>query len=177
MFPRTPDLNFYLPATYDLKTVLPSRSDIDLGMRKKMEFTLRMIEKQNAYSFDMSTSAQVKAIMGRTIEELKAGAKPVENPIMRIRQLETHLGTEAVSCLAASEIGSVIRLPNRMNRTKGIVRGFAQHYRADQPQLLKRAELFRGVQKAIAAGFPEEFFEVLDRSLDGVRVIADSHIE
>lgn len=177
MFPRTPDLNFYLPATYDLKTVLSSRSDIDLGMHKKMEFTLRMIEKQNAYSFDMSTPAQVKAIMGRTIEELKAGAKPVENPIMRIRQLETHLGTEAVSCLAASEIGSVIRLPNRMNRTKGIVRGFAQHYRADRPQLLKRAELFRGVQKAIAAGFPEEFFEVLDRSLDGVRVIADSHIE
>lgn len=64
-----------------------------------------------------------------------------------------------------------------MNRTKGVVRGFAQHYRADRPQLLKRAEIFRGVQKAIAAGFPEEFLKVLDRSSDGVRVIADAHIE
>lgn len=177
LFPRTPDLNLYLPATYDLKTAFPLRSDIDPGMRKDLALTLRMIEKQDSYSFDMSTPAQIKAMMGRTIEELRAGADPTGNPIMRIRQLEIHLGTEAVSCLAASEIGSVIRLPNRMNRTKGIVRGFAQHYRADRPQLLKRAELFRAVQKAIAAGFPEEFFEVLDRSSDGVRVIADAHIE
>jgi hypothetical protein len=177
LFPRTPDLNFYLPATFDFKTAFTLRSDIDPGMRKDMVLTLRMLEKQDSYSFEMSTPAQIKSMMGRSIEELKAGANPVGNPIMRIRQLETHLGTDAVSCLAASEIGSVIRLPNRMNRTKGIVRGFAQHYRADRPQLLKRAELFRGVQMAVAAGFPEEFFEVLDRSLDGVRVIADAHIE
>lgn len=177
LFPRTPDLNLYLPATYDLKTAFSLRSDIDPGMRKDLKLTLRMIEKQDSYSFDMSTPAQIKAMIGRTIEELKAGAEPVGNPIMRIRQLETHLGTEAVSCLAASEIGAVIRLPNRMNRTKGIVRGFAQHYRADRPQLLKRAQLFRGVQRAIAAGFPEEFFEVLDRSSEGMRVIANAHIE
>ena len=177
IFPRRPDLNLYLPATYDLKTAFSLRPDIDPGMRRDMTLTLRIIEKQDSYSYDMSTPAQVKAMIGRTVDELKAGADPVGNPIMRIRQLETHLGTEAVSCLAASEIGAVIRLPNRMNRTSGIVRGFAQHYRADRPQLLKRAELFRGVQKAIAASFPEEFFQVLDRSLDGVRVIADAHIE
>lgn len=177
MFPRTPDLNLYLPATYDLKTAFTLRSDIDPGMRRDMALTLRVIEKQDSYSFDMSTPAQIKAMIGRTIEELKAGAEPVGNPIMRIRQLETNLGTEAVSCLAASEIGAVIRLPNRMNRTSGIVRGFAQHYRADRPQLLKRAELFQGIQRAIAAGFPEEFMQVLERSSDGVRVIADAHIE
>lgn len=177
VYPRTPDLNLYLPATYDLKAMFPLRSDIDPGMRRDMMLTLRMIEKQDSYSFDMCTPAQIKAMMGRTIEELKAGAAPVGNPIMQIRQMEIHLGTEAVSCLAASEIGAVIRLPNRMNRTMGIVRGFAQHYRADRPQLLKRAELFRSVQGAIAAGFPEAFLEVLDRSSDGVRVIADAHIE
>lgn len=177
LFPRTPDLNLYLPATYDLKTALSLRSDIDPRMRKDMALTLSMIEKQNSYSFDIRSPAQIKAMLGRSVDDLKAGADPVGNPIMRIRQLEIHLGTEAVSCLAASEIGAVIRLPNRMNRTIGVVRGFAQHYRADRPQLLKRAELFRGVQKAIAAGFPEEFFEVLDRSSDGVRVIADAHIE
>lgn len=177
LFPRTPDLNLYLPATYDLKAAFALRSDIDPVMRKDIALTLRMIEKQDSYSFDMSTPAQIKVMIGRTIKELEAGAAPVTNPIMRIRQLETYLGTEAVSCLAASEIGAVIRLPNRMNRTRGIVRGFAQHYRADRPQLLKRAELFRGVQNSIAAGFPKAFFEILDRSSDGVRVIADAHIE
>ncbi|QSB44019.1 CHAT domain-containing protein [Tsuneonella flava] len=177
LFPRTPDLNLYLPSTYDLKTAFSPRAGIDPATRKDMTLTLRMIEKQDSYSFVTNSPAQMKAMMGRFPEELKAGAEPVGNPIMRIRQLEVNLGTEAVSCLAASEIGAVIRLPNRMNRTRGIVRGFAQHYRADRPQLLKRAELFRGVQKAIADGFPEEFFEILDRSSDGVRIIADAHIE
>jgi len=177
LFPRMPDLNLYLPATYDLKDSLSLSSVIDKRMRKDMLLTLSMIEKQNSYGFDISSSAQIEAMMGRTIEDLKAGASPVGNPIMRIRQLELYLGTEAVSCLAASEISAVIRLPNRMNRTKGVIRGFAQHYRADRPQVLKRAELFRGVQKAIAAGFPKEFLEVLDRSSDGVRIIADAHVE
>ena len=177
LFPRTPDLNLYLPSTYDLKTAFSPRAGIAPATRKDMMLTLRMIEKQDSYSFDMTTPAQVKAMIGKTIEELEAGAEPVGNPIMRIRQLEVNLGTEAVSCLASSEVAAVIRLPNRMNRTRGIVRGFAQHYRADRPQLLKRAELFRGVQKAIADGFPEEFFEILDRSSDGVRIIADAHIE
>lgn len=177
LFPRTPDLNLYLPATYDLKSLPSVRSVIDTQMRKDMLLTLSMIERQNSYGFDISSPAQIRAMMGGSIEDLKAGANPVGNPIMRIRQLELHLGTEAVSCLAASEIGAVIRLPNRMNRTRGIIRGFAQHYRADRPQVLKRAELFRGVQKAIAAGFPEEFFEVLNRSSGGVRVISDAHVE
>ncbi len=177
LFPRTPDLNLYLPSTYDLKSVFSPRAGIDPATRRNMMLTLRMIEKQDSYSFDMTTPAQIKAMIGIPIEELKAGAEPVVNPIMRIRQLEMNLGTEAVSCLAASEIGAVIRLPNRMNRTRSIVRNFAQHYRADRPQLRKRAELFRAVQKAIANGFPDEFFEILDRSSDGVRIIADFHIE
>ena len=177
LFPRTPDLNLYLPTTYDLKAAISLRSSIDPGTRREMALALRMIEKQDSYSFDMSTPAQLKAMTGRTIEELKAGAAPVVNPIMQMRQLEIYLGTEAVSCLSASEIGAVIRLPNRLNRSMGLVRSFAQHYRADRPQVLKRAELFREVQNAIAAGFPEAFSSVLERSSDGVRVIADAHIE
>lgn len=177
LYPRTPDLNLYLPATYDLRTAFALRPEIDRAERRELQLALRMIERQESYSYQMTTPAQIKAMMGRSIEEMKAGAKPVGNPIMRIRQLEVHLGTEAVSSLAASEIGAVVRLPNRMNRSKGVVRSFAQHYRADRVQLRKRAELFRGVQQSIAAGFPQEFFGVLDRSADGVRVIADAHVE
>lgn len=105
LFPRRPDLNLYLPATYDLKTAFSLRSDIDSAVRKQMALTLRIIERQDSYSFDMNTPAQVEAMVGRTIEELQAGADPVGNPIMRIRQLETHLGTEAVSCLQHLRLG------------------------------------------------------------------------
>jgi hypothetical protein len=96
---------------------------------------------------------------------------------MGMRQLEIWLGTEAVSCLAASEIGAVVRLPNRLNLTRGLVRQFAQHYRANRPQMLRRSELFRGVQRAIAEGFPTELQAMIGRSQDGIRVIADAHIE
>jgi hypothetical protein len=43
--------------------------------------------------------------------------------------------------------------------------------------MLKRAELYRGVQQAIAAGFPSDFLPLLARSRDGIRIIADAHIE
>lgn len=43
--------------------------------------------------------------------------------------------------------------------------------------MLKRSELFRGVQRAIAEGIPTELQAMIGRSQDGIRVIADAHIE
>src|SRR3546814_9101738 len=43
--------------------------------------------------------------------------------------------------------------------------------------MLKRGELFRGVQRAIAEGFPTGLQALIDRSQDGIRIIADAHIE
>lgn len=176
VYPRSPDLNLYLPATYDLKA-LSLRRDLDRGVRRDMQAVLRILDKQVGYSFEASSEAEKKAILGLTDEVLIQRKRPTPNPIMRMRQLEVWLGTEAVACLATSEIGGVVRLPNRMNRTRGLVRQFAQHYRADRPQMLKRSELFRSVQRAIAECFPDDLQALLARSRDGIRVISDAHVE
>ena len=55
------------------------------------------------------------------------------------------------------------RLPNRMNRSRGAVLQFAQHYRADRPQVAKRLYRFRAVQRAIDKVFPVEFHQLIDR--------------
>lgn len=177
VYPRSPDLNLYLPATYDLKSALSLRPDLDRAVKRDMEAALRILDKQAGYSFEVSSEAEKKAMLGITAEALQRGEKPTANPIMSMRQLEVWLGTEAVACLATSEIGGVVRLPNRLNRTRGLVRQFAQHYRADRPQVLKRSELFRSVQRAIAEGFPDELQALVTRSQDGIRVIADAHVE
>lgn len=177
IYPRSPDLNLYCPATYDLKSALSLRSDVDRTVRREIETVLRILNKQSSYSFEISSEAQTKALLGGTLEALQGGQKPAANPIMGMRQREIWLGTEAVACLAASEIGTVVRLPNRLNLTRGLVRQFAQHYRTERPQMQKRSELFRGVQRAIAEGFPPDLQALIGRSKDGIRIIADAHIE
>lgn len=177
VYPRCPDLNLYLPATYDLQTVAKVNPECDRTTLRSMQATIRLLNRQASYNFDLTTLPQIKAIVGATPQELKDGAKPNSNPIMALRQREIWLGTEAVACLASSEISAVIRLPNRLNRSRGVIRQFAQHYRAEKPQMLKRAELFRGVQQAIADGFPSDLKALIARSQDGIRIIADAHIE
>jgi hypothetical protein len=177
IYPRTPDLNLYCPATYELKSAFSWRPELARKVRHSFATTLRIIEKQSGYSFEISSEAQRVALLGITDDALKNGEMPAPNPIMSIRQREVWLGTEAVGCLAASEIGAVVRLPNRMNRTRGVVRQFAQHYRSDRPEKLKRSELFRGLQRAISDGFPVELRPLIERSKDGIRIIADAHIE
>lgn len=177
IYPRSPDLNLYCPATYEIKTAISLRSDLDRELRRKLEMILRILEKQSGYSFEIASEAKQKAFLGITREEHQEGKKPEPNPVMRIRQQEIWLGTEVVSCLAASEIAAVLRLPNRMNLTRGMVSHFSQHYRSHRPQMLKRSELFNGVQRAIAAAFPDDLRALIDRSKDGIRIIADAHIE
>jgi hypothetical protein len=156
---------------------LSLRPGLDRTIRRNIETTLRLLDKQSSYSFELSSERQWEAVLGITPDAINSGENPKPNPIMFVRQIEVWLGTEAVSCLAASEISAVVRLPNRLNLTRGLVRQFAQHYRGDRPQMLKRCELFRSVQRGIADGFPSELRALIDRSQSGIRIIADAHIE
>lgn len=177
IYPRQPDLNLYLPNTYDIKEIISRVGGLGKADQRRVQASLRIIDRQTSYNFGLTTSAQIEAVMGVSDLEMKNGAKPSGNPVMDLRQRELSLGTEVVSCLASSEISAVVRLPNRLNRSRGVVRQFAQHYRSEKPQMLKRAEMFMGVQRAIAEGFPKELKPLLSRSQDGIRVIADAHIE
>ena len=150
---------------------------MDRATRKQVQTAFRLLEQQSSYYFYLKTAHQFQASIGVTPQELQEGAKPRTNPIFSIRQKEIWLGTEAVACIAASEISTVIRLPNRLNRSRGAIRQFAQHYRAERPQMHKRAELFRGVQRSLAEGFPDDLKAIVARSQDGIRIIADAHIE
>ena len=177
LHPRRPDLNIYLPATYDIRAVYKLNPNLDHATRRYVQTSLQILDRQTSYKFDVTSSSQMEVMLGATLQELKDGASPGSNPIMGIRQREVWLGTEAVSCLAASEISAVIRLPNRLNRSRGVVRQFSQNYRSDRPQILKRAELFRGVQRALEAGFPLDLRSLVARSQVGIRIIGDAHIE
>ena len=177
IYPRSPDINIYLPSTYDLRSAVTLRNDLDPGTRREFATCLRILETQTGYSFGLTTPAQSRAFMRMQNEGAKLGAIPQLNPFIAIRQKEVWLGTEAVACLAASEISAVIRLPNRVNRTRGAVRQFAQHYRADKAQMLKRSERFKAVQDSITASIPPKFRAIIARSKDGIRIIADAHIE
>jgi hypothetical protein len=177
VYPRSPDLNLFCPATYDLDSAFEFRSDVDGSVRREMRIALKLLEKQSSYFFETKTKAQNEVMIGITREALENGGRPQPSPVMVVRQKEVWLAIEAVSCLAVSEVGGVVRLPNRINQTRGVVRQFAQHYRADRPQILKRSELFRGVQRALAGGFPDQFRDLVKRSVDGIRIIADAHLE
>lgn len=177
VYPKRPDINIYLPSTYDIKEVYSFNHITDRNLKRNVVENIRIIERQSGYKFDIKGKSQVEAILGAPLEALKDGGIPGFNPIMGVRQKEVWLGTNAVSCLSSSEIGAVIRLPNRMNRTRGVVRQFSQHYRADKPQLLKRGELFKSLQREISNGFPKDLQDLLKRSKDGIRVISDAHIE
>ena len=112
IYPRQPDLNPFLPATYDLRAAFNFRDELPRETRRSFEIALQLLERQSGYNFEIATDAQAKAVMSLTFEGLKEGkATPHGNPIMRIRQRETWLATEAVACLAASEISAVVRPP------------------------------------------------------------------
>jgi hypothetical protein len=177
VFPRSPDMNLFCPATYDFRSAFELRPEVDRAVRREMQIALKLLEKQSSYFIEAKTEAQHEVMIGLTSQELLDGGEPMLSPAIAVRQQEVWMSVEAVSCLAVSEVSSVVRLPNRMNHSRGAVRQFAQHYRADRPQILKRSELFRGVQRMLANGFPVEFRELLDRSVDGLRIIADAHIE
>lgn len=178
IYPRQPDLNIFQPATYDLRAAVKFKPDLPKEERRDLQTVLQIIERQSGYGFKLTTEGQVRALTGVTPGSLRDGsAKPGTNLLMRIRQLEVWLATEAVACLASSEISSVIRPPNRLNLTRGVVRQFSQLYRADRPQASKRAEMFRSVQQALSSGIPEELRRLIPRSTSGIRVIADAHLE
>lgn len=48
VYPRTPDLNLYCPATYDLKAALAPHSGLDHALRREIQTILRVLENQSS---------------------------------------------------------------------------------------------------------------------------------
>lgn len=96
-----------------------------------------------------------------------------------VRGVELKLQTFAIGMRAASTLAATIRLPYDVNRIGGVVGQLARHLRHYDDRLpdVKTARVFKVVQDALRNSIPEEHFELLQHSTDGVKIIADAPLE
>ena len=172
-FPPTPSISLFAPAIYPhfLETGVGG-ANLDAESKKQFLAVQRMLQSQDGYGFAITNERQKKAAFGPMLAGL-----PQPNPIIQERAGELRLASVAVATLAASDISAVIRMPNSVNRTAGQVRQFAQHYHAKTMNERKRMLAFNAVQKAIDASLPSEFRSFVEEADNGVRIIADAHLE
>lgn len=178
MFRPTIDLSLFAPSIYPQFLEMSLPPGLDHAERKRFEQVIQALRRQEGYSFEIKNSRQQQALFGIDQESAKQGnVKPKPHPLMLIRTQELRLATEAMGALAVSELSAVIRLPNDVNRSAGLVRSFAQQYRGNEPSSRKRLLAFRHVQKRLAEAVPSELINVIRRSETGLRIVADAHLE
>ena len=172
-FIRPPSVNLFAPAIYPhVKNISLDEAPISSTTRRKFLTARRIIERQMGYGFEVTTPANRDALFSIDSEGV-----PSPHYLLRDRAAELNLGTSCVATLAASEVSVVVRLPNAVNRTLGQVRQFGQQYRAQRTTEAKRVRQFKGVQKVVTNSVPKEFFEFIDISDGGIRIISDAHLE
>ena len=177
-FPRRPALNIFSTCTYAGLRNLQLKLDTPPTVRRDFEMAKRVLERQTGYSFQLTTQAQVKAMMGIAQEpEDPKDLKPSPHPLLRIRQLEVGLAVEALAVLCASELSAAVRLPNDINRTVGAVRQFANHYRSNARSRHRTAEAFLNVQNRLAEAIPADLKALIAKSEGDIRVVSDAHVE
>lgn len=172
-FRPPPSINLFAPAIYPhLYDINISDAPISREEKRRYRAIIRTLKQQSGYSYAANTEAQATALLGSDLDQ-----EPKFHAVFMERAAELHLATACVGTLAASEISAVIRLPNAVNRTFGGVRQFAQHYHAKKTTSRKRQDEFRKITRAITTSIPNEFYEFIESSKDGIRLISDSHLE
>lgn len=177
-FRRPPDLNLFAPAISPEFFASPIPSSLGGPEKAQYRAAKNALQRQAGYNFETRTDAQIRALFGVESSELSSGQANLQpHTILLLRQRELALATECAGALAASEISAVLRLPNDINRTVGAIRQFAAHYRSSSPNSRKRLLAFRSVQARLAKAFPSEFYDLINRSQEGIRIISDAHLE
>jgi len=174
---RFPALNIFAPSMYAQMNPTPPK-DMPPVDKRRFRTAWAMLSRQRGYNFVSTSEHQFEAVMGISLEETRSQQTEIQpHPLFKIRQLELALTTECMSMMAASDLSATIRLPNDINRTKGAVRQFAQHYRSDDPTSRKRLLAFRQVQARLAQAVPAELLQVINEAGEDIRVISDAHVE
>ncbi len=169
--PLTPDLMLFAPSLYAHFRSSFRKLNNSPQSLKEMTSALHLLNKQKGYRIE--TTSEKLAAAG--IKEVSGKADA--NIIFKIRQSELSLCTYAVGLLAASELSSVIRLPNEINHSSGQVRQFAMQKRGSNTQIHKRTKTFQDVQTCLAQATPRKFLDLIRRSKSGIRIIADAPME
>jgi hypothetical protein len=175
---RSPDLNIFAPSISP--EALRLRPPQGLSERDKQRFktAVKILHDQTGYNYEIRSDRQNDAIVGGPLKQLlRKQPKLSPHPLILLRQRELALSTEVVGALAASELSATVRLPNDVNRTIGVVRQFANHYRSARRHPHKMVRAFQDVQRRIGAATPSEFKETFAASKDGIRIISDAHVE
>lgn len=173
---QTLDLNIFAPGIYPHFLSIAPPDEMSHEQKAQFRTGIAALRNQTGYSFEV-TEAQGAVLFGEEFTRSGFKAKPEISPFIFHRTQENFLSTAILSAFAASEFSAVIRLPNDINRTAGVVRSFAEHYRSDRATPRKRLESFRKVQRRIGEAVPEEFLHLIRRSRTGIRILADAHIE
>lgn len=174
---RFPALNIFAPGMYAQMDLTPPQ-DMPPADKRRFRTAWEMLNRQRGYNFASTNERQFEAVLGVTLEEAQSQEANIQpHPLFKIRQLEWALATECMGMLAASDLSATIRLPNDINRTKGAVRQFSQHYRSEAPTSRKRLLAFRQVQARIAQAVPTELLQMIRETDGDIRVISDAHVE
>ena len=172
-FRRPPGISLFAPAIYPhMGQVSLNAGPFSAEDKRRFLAIRRALQNQDGYSYDARTSAQARALFGADM-----GGELQPHFLMMERAAELSLATECVATLAASEVSAVLRMPNRVNRTAGQVRQFAQQYHARKTTERKRTEAFRRVQHAVTDSIPAAFLPLIEDAEEGVRLICDAHLE
>ncbi len=127
IFRPTIDLNLFAPAIYPhfLQTSLPP--GLSREEQKSFRLAREALDHQTGYNFQLTNEAAMQAVLGID-PNLREGMKqrPRPHPLVIVRSEELGLATYAMGALAVSEVSAVLRLPNDINRTTGLVRTFAE---------------------------------------------------
>jgi hypothetical protein len=178
MFRPTMDVSLFAPSLYPHFLKMPIPRGLDHSERRRFEQVCQALRRQEGYAFDIKSPRQFQAVFGIDKDAAKTdGVKPKPHPLMVVRAEELGLATEAMGALAVSELSAVVRLPNDVNRSAGLVRSFAQQYRGNAPSSRKRLLAFREVQRRLAEAVPPALIDVIRRSETGLRIVADAHLE
>ncbi|MBR0927602.1 CHAT domain-containing protein [Bradyrhizobium diazoefficiens] len=179
IFRPTFDLNLYAPAIYPQFFDLPAPRDASADERRRFALVREAMQRQTGYNYFNASESAKRALHNLDLKtgEPIEGRPPGLHFLIGMRRDELNIGTKAVAALATSEFAPVIRLPNDVNRTGGLVRTFAQQYRAASTTSRKRLLAFRQVQERMKTAVPTEFIEFIRGATVGVRIIADAHVE
>jgi hypothetical protein len=177
IFRRPPDLNLFAPAIYPDFFTIPLPLNMDKELRRDFLVVRQALERQTGYGFNLKTTAQQSAMIGKIVRGDDGQIATHSNPLIAARASELFLNTDLMCALTASEFSVCARLPNEINRTIGSVRNFAQQYRSKGIRSRKRLLAFRQVQARLAGAVPSEFMALIQRSESGIRIISDAHLE
>ncbi len=178
IFRPTIDLILFAPSIYPHFLQMPLPPKMDRNDQRRFRLVRQALDRQVGYSLEIPNDSAMEAMLGIDAKDSHAAkTESAPHPLLFIRKQELDLATEAVGSLAVSEFSAVLRLPNDVNRTAGIVRTFAEQYRARNISPRKRLLAFRQVQARLRDAFPSEFINLIRKSKSGIRIIADAHLE